>query len=170
MLCFRLYFAFGELPLPLLEGYPYRPNLGLAVKRSWVQVPSAPPSYSFRHPRKVGLFACFNFSPESLKLSHFDTICPHRVHTRISPALASWHSEGAGSIAEKINIFSGSVSREEVLRISIRGGDLDEEKAVHGGSDRLCTAPRLQLDPIWDPLREHSRFGRLLEKYSEKQK
>jgi serine/threonine-protein kinase len=30
----------------------------------------------------------------------------------------------------------------------------------------LVSAPILKIDPQWDPLREHPRFNRLLEKYS----
>jgi serine/threonine protein kinase/tetratricopeptide (TPR) repeat protein len=33
----------------------------------------------------------------------------------------------------------------------------------------IISVPILQLDPTWDPLRDHPRFKKLLEKYSEKQ-
>jgi serine/threonine-protein kinase len=103
----------------------------------------------------------------------------YRVHVARGLALAGLgRREGAidearwlaQSVVYREDAFWGPWLAEERSRILAQAGAaddaLDEIERILAGPSWLMTVHILQLEPLWDPIRDHPRFRALLAKYS----
>jgi serine/threonine-protein kinase len=105
----------------------------------------------------------------------------YRLHSALGHAYARLgHGGNAVSSAERavemwpisVDAFEGARPAIELAKIYARVGD--HGRAIDQIEDLLSipcrlSVPLLQLDPAWDPLRDHPRFQALLEKYDTEQ-
>jgi serine/threonine-protein kinase len=105
----------------------------------------------------------------------------YRLHTSLGHAYArlgrAEYALAAGERAVEMwplskDALEGASPAIEFAKISARVGD--RGRAIDQLEDLLSipcrlSVPLLQLDPVWDPLRNHPRFQALLEKYETEQ-